>query len=184
VFRIDISSGEVTLSFREWWNNQHWSNAVSEKRENSRLDPHEFDDHSNTPLITPYARIIAADPVSCAFLHLLGAHHLLQFTSSSYSERTLLPCATMSFREIAMGYLPPMASVIQASSVQTEPFSSPFIEMVICSFALHLIEKNFELYSLLLELSTKSRWLVVLAPHKRPEVCYFSNCLAHRHLRY
>ena len=44
------------------------------------------------------------------------------------------------------------------------------IEMVVCSFALHLVESSSELFSLLWELSTKSRWLIVIAPHKKPEV--------------
>lgn len=44
------------------------------------------------------------------------------------------------------------------------------IDMVICSFALHLIETPSELFALLWELSTRCRWLVILAPHKRPEV--------------
>lgn len=43
--------------------------------------------------------------------------------------------------------------------------------MVVCSFALHLVESPSELFSLLWELSTKARWLVILAPHKKPEVC-------------
>lgn len=47
--------------------------------------------------------------------------------------------------------------------------------MVVCSFALHLVESSSELFALLRELSTKALWLVVLAPHKRPEVrtCLF-----------
>ena len=71
------------------------------------------------------------------------------------------------------------------------------IEMVICSFALHLVEKPSELFALLWELrcvsytsgvglalrvkvltaacSTKARWLVILAPHKRPEVRVISS---------
>lgn len=44
------------------------------------------------------------------------------------------------------------------------------IEMTVCSFALHLIESNSELFALLWELSTKTRWLIVIAPHKKPEV--------------
>lgn len=44
------------------------------------------------------------------------------------------------------------------------------IDIVICSFALHLIESPSELFSLLWELSTKVKWLVVLAPHKKPEI--------------
>ena len=44
------------------------------------------------------------------------------------------------------------------------------IDMVVCSFALHLVQSPSELFSLLWELSTKARWLVVLAPHKKPQV--------------
>ncbi|KAG8803869.1 hypothetical protein FRC17_006090, partial [Serendipita sp. 399] len=45
----------------------------------------------------------------------------------------------------------------------------PFFEMTVCSFALHLVETPSQLYSLLTELSRKSRWLIVIAPHKKPE---------------
>lgn len=48
------------------------------------------------------------------------------------------------------------------------------IDMVVCSFALHLVESSSELFALLRELSTKALWLVVLAPHKKPEVRTFS----------
>lgn len=43
------------------------------------------------------------------------------------------------------------------------------MDMVICSFALHLITPS-ELFALLWQLSTKAKWLIVLAPHKKPEV--------------
>ncbi|KAF4581509.1 hypothetical protein EYR40_009796 [Pleurotus pulmonarius] len=42
--------------------------------------------------------------------------------------------------------------------------------MVFCSFALHLIENPSELFALLWELSTKCKWLIVIAPHKKPEI--------------
>jgi hypothetical protein len=48
--------------------------------------------------------------------------------------------------------------------------SEPVVEMVICSFALHLIQNPSELFALLWELSTKTRWLLILAPHKKPDV--------------
>jgi cell division inhibitor SulA len=41
--------------------------------------------------------------------------------------------------------------------------------MVVCSFALHLVPES-EMFPLCWELSTKVRWLVVIAPHKKPEV--------------
>jgi hypothetical protein len=55
------------------------------------------------------------------------------------------------------------------------------IDMVVCSFALHLLESPSELFALLWELSTKARWLVILAPHKRPAVRRTPNNLV-RHL--
>lgn len=53
------------------------------------------------------------------------------------------------------------------------PKTEPVVEMVICSFALHLIQNPSELFALLWELSTKARWLIILAPHKRPDVSVF-----------
>jgi hypothetical protein len=75
--------------------------------------------------------------------------------------------------------LPPLSSLatlVARSTLEIDdeleslPQANPAIEMVICSFALHLVESPSELFSLLWELSLKSRWLVVSAPHKRPEV--------------
>jgi len=42
--------------------------------------------------------------------------------------------------------------------------------MAICSFALHLVPSSGELFNLLYELSSKVEWLIVIAPHKKPEV--------------
>jgi hypothetical protein len=56
------------------------------------------------------------------------------------------------------------------SMTRQEPYTT--IEMVVCSFALHLIETPSALFALLCALSYKSRWLVVLAPHKKPEVWF------------
>ncbi|KAF5361019.1 hypothetical protein D9756_004830 [Leucocoprinus leucothites] len=53
-------------------------------------------------------------------------------------------------------------------SARQEPYST--IEMVVCSFALHLIETPSALFALMYALSYKARWLVVLAPHKKPEI--------------
>lgn len=60
--------------------------------------------------------------------------------------------------------------MVSATISEGDSRPDDLIEMVICSFALHLIESPSELFSLLWELSTKCRWLVVLAPHKKPEV--------------
>ncbi|KAG8691484.1 hypothetical protein FRC11_002957 [Ceratobasidium sp. 423] len=60
-----------------------------------------------------------------------------------------------------------------------EPEESPEIshpedretyDLVICSFALHLLTTPGSLYELLAALSYGARWLVVLEPHKKPEI--------------
>lgn len=101
-----------------------------------------------------------------------------QFTSVAYKDRTSLECTSLSFKEIAEGHFPNIYSDISKVPIQVDTIpenaegqqSRRPIEMVICSFALHLVENPSELFSLLWELSTYVRWLVVLAPHKKPEV--------------
>lgn len=100
-------------------------------------------------------------------------HEGLQYTQAAYAERTTLPCAPLSFREISEGLLPPIVSAVTsigASQANDAHSSIDRIDMVVCSFALHLIESSSELFALLRELSTKAHWLVALAPHKKPEV--------------
>jgi hypothetical protein len=113
---------------------------------------------------------------------------MAQYTATAYQDRTLLTCAPLSFTDIAEGALPPLASKTSSSaqhlgsqgSELSDDLQPPhvIIEMVICSFALHLVESSSQLFSLLWELSLKSRWLVVLAPHKKPEVSFSSNELS------
>ena len=90
----------------------------------------------------------------------------------AYKERTGLTCSALSFKDIAEGALPPTPQYISGERVPPDETNPLKIDMVICSFALHLIESPSELFSTLWELSTKSRWLVVLAPHKKPEVSF------------
>ncbi|EEB92979.1 hypothetical protein MPER_08430, partial [Moniliophthora perniciosa FA553] len=112
----------------------------------------------------PNPKVIAADP----------------YTSAAFVERTGLPCSSFSFHDIAEGSLPGDVSYIfpsqdlegqkqRADDVDSSS-GMPVVEMVVCSFALHLVESPSELFSLLWELSTKARWLIVLAPHKKPEI--------------
>jgi len=129
----------------------------------------------------------------------LDGNLTFQFTSAAYTDRTSLPCAKLSFNDIAEGNLPPITSDISKIQIQPhsrdnshseehidskkhiieeptsltpsayrEPYST--IEMIMCSFALHLIETQSELFALLCVLSYKARWLVVLTPNKKPEV--------------
>ncbi|TPX66607.1 hypothetical protein SpCBS45565_g04376 [Spizellomyces sp. 'palustris'] len=75
------------------------------------------------------------------------------YTSPAYTAQTTLPCLPLSFQDIANGTLP------EAQYTH-----------IICSYALHLVKDSSELFALLWELSTKSRYLVVIAPGKRPEI--------------
>lgn len=102
---------------------------------------------------------------------------MTQYTAAAYHDRTSLSCVPLSFKDISEGAFPPLASetpsTIQQPQLESSDDSEPplsVVEMVICSFALHLVENSSQLFSLLWELSLKSHWLVVLAPHKKPEV--------------
>ena len=116
----------------------------------------------------------------------------LQFTAEAYAARTGRPCLALSFQDIASGLLPEFvvashslhlapeperstpgqgpAEVDGNEDVEPNPTSFPVIDMVICSFALHLLEDSSQLWALLSELSWKATWLIVLEPHKKPEV--------------
>jgi len=164
-----LHSGEATLAFVEWCN-------IGKKLYHKSLL---VEDPSSTipsvitarrHLITsialgpefPRPQIIAADP----------------FTAAAYKYRTSYTCAELSFSEIAEGALPTTSVDFATGSIQElmpqdymeQTEHRHIIEMVICSFALHLLEDTSGLFSLLWELSSKARWLVVLAPHKKPEI--------------
>lgn len=123
-----------------------------------------------------------------------------QFTSQAYEERTGRKCWPLSFQEVADGKLPESTSELCGSPAskpgtaqlmfnltRTEHVldgidagdreesretgaEAPTLEMVICSFALHLLEDPSQTFALLWELSRKASWLIVIAPHKKPEV--------------
>ncbi|CAE6472366.1 unnamed protein product [Rhizoctonia solani] len=127
----------------------------------------------------PPLRIVATDP----------------YTSDAYHTRTGLPCIAMSFHDVAVEGLPDSSKVLlphesgagnesqagdeptveEIDSVATEQVTHPEdrepYDIVICSFALHLLTNPGSLYELLSALSYGARWLVVLEPHKKPEVC-------------
>ncbi|KAK2459650.1 hypothetical protein APHAL10511_008295 [Amanita phalloides] len=160
-------SGEVTMAFADWLKTGQNLHKASQSEISQKSVPQR---KSRVPVISvgpdfPQPHLMAADP----------------YTSEAFIQRTGLPCDALSFRDVAEGALP--SSIIDHSrSVdgQTTDKSNPEvissssedakIEMVVCSFALHLIESSSELFALLWELSTKVRWLVVIAPHKKPEI--------------
>ncbi|KAF9236521.1 hypothetical protein BU15DRAFT_89137 [Melanogaster broomeanus] len=140
---------EVTVAIYEWWK---CGGSSTRPRTNrpvylqaqgsyiSSMQPDRLDSTTSASVVNQVPKdllIMAADP----------------YTEAAYVERTTLPCAPLSFREISEGALPPKSRL-----------------PLVCSFALHLIESSSELFALLWELSTKARWLIVLAPHKKPEI--------------
>jgi SAM-dependent methyltransferase len=69
-----------------------------------------------------------------------------------YTERTGRPCERYYFEDIAKGVL-----------------VGRKYDLIICSYALHLVEKS-RLRKLLFQLSRISRYLLVISPHKYPEI--------------
>ncbi|KAJ8080819.1 hypothetical protein PM082_017654 [Marasmius tenuissimus] len=184
-FMFPSGSGEATAVFKEWYiagNRAHEALESEETKQETaeRSIPIRRRTQLETPILDsrfPDPSIVAADP----------------YTAAAFVERTGFPCSSLSFRDVSEGLVPdtttrifstqPIAQAVPAPETATEtepepepetevPDSSdgPKIEMVVCSFALHLVESPSELFSLLWELSTKARWLVVLAPHKKPEI--------------
>lgn len=101
------------------------------------------------------------------------------YTSPGYLARTGLPCLELSFADVAAGKLSPPPTTASSegdSNTEATEGDAPLelYDIVIVSFALHLVESNSELWALLTELSKRARWLVVTAPHKKPDV---SPCL-------
>jgi len=158
-------SGEATLSVNEWWQAGH-SKFASSISPGSPIHP------------TPAGKAIHATTRKAVFIppkakvhNRLECEALLPpssrltiaatdpYTAEAYLERTGLPCSSLSFHDISLGQLP----------TNDDGDSKPF-DMVICSFALHLIESPSEIWSLLTTLSRKAQWLIVLEPHKKPEI--------------
>ncbi|OCF41372.1 hypothetical protein I317_04853 [Kwoniella heveanensis CBS 569] len=95
------------------------------------------------------------------------------YTSPAYTTRTSRPCHPLSFSDLANGELPPGLTSIPTptpTSGDKDGASGPIWDIIICSFALHLLTTPSELFALLYELSGKARWMVIIAPHKKPEV--------------
>ncbi|GHJ85729.1 hypothetical protein NliqN6_2131 [Naganishia liquefaciens] len=80
------------------------------------------------------------------------------FTMPAYEERTGGTCLPLSFDDIVQGKLPPLDA------------SASKYDLIICSFALHLVGDHSEMFSLLYELAQRANWMIVLAPHKKPEI--------------
>ncbi|KZW01565.1 hypothetical protein EXIGLDRAFT_65870 [Exidia glandulosa HHB12029] len=76
------------------------------------------------------------------------------YTAEAFRARTASDCLELSFEDIANGELP----------------GDDTFDLVFVSFALHLVPDASGLFALLWALSSRARWLVVIGPHKKPEV--------------
>ncbi|GAA6010708.1 hypothetical protein JCM11491_002907 [Sporobolomyces phaffii] len=114
------------------------------------------------PIPEPTLSITAADP----------------FTSPAYRQRTGLPCLELSFNQVAAGELPnpsgrPRVEQDDSGEQTSEERGAEgeeLYDLVIVSFALHLVETPSELWALLTELSKRAKWFCVIAPHKKPDI--------------
>lgn len=95
------------------------------------------------------------------------------YTSDAYVARTGLLCESLSFKDVSLGQFPssirPPSPSAEAGETSQEP-TLPYYDMIICSFALHLLESSSEVWALLTALSPRAKWLIILEPHKKPEV--------------
>ncbi|GJN89179.1 hypothetical protein Rhopal_002153-T1 [Rhodotorula paludigena] len=99
----------------------------------------------------PELSIVAADP----------------FTAPAFRARTGQPCLELSFADVAAGKLPAPGATDPPDEGAEDV---ELYDIVIISFALHLVETSSELWALLDALSKRARWLCVTAPHKKPDV--------------
>ncbi|GAA5910788.1 uncharacterized protein JCM6883_000314 [Sporobolomyces salmoneus] len=186
VLDLAAGSGEATEALLAWRSSRWPSSTPSNSSTTSPIPPSETFSSSarpravvrpqrpvTTPSIPePTLSIVATDP----------------FTSPAYRQRTGLDCLELSFNQVAAGELPSPSSSSSSSRIQrTEDPSSELTEekepeeegeteeeelydLVIVSFALHLVETPSELWALLTELAKRARWLCVIAPHKKPDI--------------
>ncbi|KAF9485874.1 hypothetical protein BDN70DRAFT_823189 [Pholiota conissans] len=171
LFDMACASGEATLAFFDWCNSGKKMFQESSKAQGGDRPPvarpHKKGVIISIPLGPefPKPQVAAADP----------------FTAAAYQERTSYHCSALSFEAIAEGAVPSTSVNIVDGSIcdvlQTgdapEDTERPYpylVEVVVCSFALHLVENPSALFALLWQLSLKARWLVILAPHKKPEI--------------
>jgi len=194
ILDMAAGSGEVTVAMKQWWD------AARAKSDSRKAPPQEVLARSTpTPAIdAPSASTSTPVPMtrpvpvprpgvprnrqtSSAVIGPNAPALVIMatdpYTVDAYVARTGLPCHPLSFRDIADGGLPPpFLNAPGKDPIVAEPKDNGdesdelMYEMVVCSFALHLIETTSELWALLTALSEKARWLVILEPHKKPEV--------------
>ncbi|KAG9102881.1 hypothetical protein FRC07_010133 [Ceratobasidium sp. 392] len=197
---LAAGSGEVTIALQEWWetcrNRATATPNLSQPTSRPAVArpavgrPSVARPQTTVPsLLAPFPTISPTDPVP----RIVAVD---PYTADAYLQRTGLPCIALSFQDVAQDGLPEpppshatpgLGSSIQESngdppsasasvSASTPEPSEPqthgreLYDLVICSFALHLVTSPGALFALLSTLSYSAKWLVVLEPHKKPEI--------------
>ncbi|KAG8965791.1 hypothetical protein FRC03_000162 [Tulasnella sp. 419] len=175
---LAAGSGEATVCILEWWKRC----SVGQDGHDQQIDPiTNRNDQPRKAFIPPKLKEKRAQSPSSCFPRLgekaptLSLTAIDPYTSESYQSRTNLPCHSLSFRDLASGAMPPFIQILTSDldkpkEPESNIHSSDIVDIAICSFAMHLIESPSELFALLWELSTKVRWLVIISPHKKPEI--------------
>ncbi|KZT56438.1 hypothetical protein CALCODRAFT_524292 [Calocera cornea HHB12733] len=174
---LAAGSGEVTEAILNWYSLRRTKRQGTRAGESQSIQPADAASGQPSPPplpirkpfrrpgvvldpSTPEPLIVASDP----------------FTAPAYTARTSRHCTPLSFADVADGCMPSLVAGDEGRSGDVASGEAPdatmmpqIIDMVVSSFALHLCTPS-ELFALLYELSRKSTWLVVLAPHKKPEI--------------
>ena len=83
------------------------------------------------------------------------------YTHAAYQARTGQEALQLSFEDIQEGRL---------EELQESSGKQPLFTLTICSFALHLVDKS-RLPVVMYQLSRVTSALMILTPHKRPQLC-------------
>lgn len=85
------------------------------------------------------------------------------YTSKAYEQRTGMPCHAVSFQDIIENGIPSFPLSEEGPRDDDVKY-----DLVIVSYALHLLSSDDQLYALLHTLSRSCKWLVIISPHKKP----------------
>lgn len=163
---LACGSGEATLAAQLWLRHNsaalHLTSGVDSNGENSTMIQL---NETMRPCpqfvrVCKRPRIISASSKPTADVFSLDILACDPFTRDAYRQRTGLEAHDFSFADIAQGCLSDMEAV--GDELQ-------LFDTCICSFAAHLIPESM-LYAVFYQLATHSRHLIILSPHKRPQL--------------
>ena len=164
VLDLACGSGEATLAVLRWHRHRLSQSAHSAAPNASAHDSQPAAHGCNR--VPCNIEIAACDP----------------YTQQAYQQRTKRFCAPVSFEDVAAGVLlddplslQPAATDSQAdgdqhSSQPCEPDSQgKLFDIVVCSFAAHLVQASM-LKCVMVQLSLAAHTLIILSPHKQPQI--------------